>query len=96
MKTKIPLSIENNEEIVLLSQGESILEALLRERKNIGHSCGGFGTCGTCQVQILEGLENLPERNEVEADMAADRSFAKHERLACQTTPRSSVKIRIP
>jgi len=29
-------------------------------------NCGGYGQCGTCIVEVVEGLENLSPRTEVE------------------------------
>ena len=40
------------------------------------------GVCGTCQIDIVAGAENLNAINEAEEDMGRDR---KH-RLACQCT----------
>ncbi|MBO9667998.1 MAG: (2Fe-2S)-binding protein [Bdellovibrio sp.] len=74
----------------------SILEVALREGIPLNHTCGGFGTCGTCRVFVREGLEKLPPRNEVEAEMAADRGFTEVERLACQNEPVEGLVIEIP
>ena len=50
------------------------------------------GVCGTCQVEVLEGEENLNELNELEKDMGLDK---KH-RLCCQTKIKEgSVTIRV-
>ncbi len=38
------------------------------------------GVCGTCQIDILSGAENLNALNEPEEDMGRDREH----RLACQ------------
>lgn len=32
-------------------------------------NCGGYGQCGTCIVEIVEGMENLSSRTEVEKVM---------------------------
>lgn len=90
MKSKSGKSItflpEN--ELVLVSQkDESVLDAALRAGVEINHTCGGYGTCGTCVVFVREGLEKLPERNEIEAEMASDRGFKDDERLCCQIPP---------
>jgi ferredoxin len=50
------------------------------------------GVCGTCQVQIMEGAENLSELNEQEIDMGLD----KDNRLCCQAKIRQGiVKIKV-
>ncbi|MGF1935877.1 MAG: 2Fe-2S iron-sulfur cluster-binding protein [Nostoc sp. ChiQUE02] len=54
-------------------------------------NCGGYGQCGTCIVQIVEGLENLSPRTDVE-----NRKFKKkpeNYRLACQTLVNGSVSV---
>lgn len=46
-------------------------------------NCGGYGQCGTCIVEVIEGSENLSPRTEVET-----RKFKRkpdNYRLACQT-----------
>jgi ferredoxin len=54
-------------------------------------NCGGYGQCGTCVVEIVEGLENLSPRTEVE-----NRKFKKkpdNYRLACQTLVHGPVSV---
>ncbi|HLP90967.1 MAG TPA: 2Fe-2S iron-sulfur cluster-binding protein [Nostocaceae cyanobacterium] len=54
-------------------------------------NCGGYGQCGTCVVEIAEGLENLSPRTEVE-----QRKFKKkpdNYRLACQTLVNGPVSV---
>jgi ferredoxin len=54
-------------------------------------NCGGYGQCGTCVVEIVEGLENLSPRTEVE-----NRKFKKkpdNYRLACQTVVHGPVSV---
>ena len=46
-------------------------------------NCGGYGQCGTCIVEITEGMENLSPRTAFE-----ERKLKKKPdtyRLACQT-----------
>jgi len=76
-----------NQEIVPVSHpDQSILEAALKAGVDLDHTCGGYGTCGTCLIEVEEGLEKFSERNEIEAEMAQDRGFGPHERLACQNS----------
>jgi ferredoxin len=54
-------------------------------------NCGGYGQCGTCVVDIVEGAENLSPRTEVE-----DRKLKKRPascRLACQTLVNGPVSV---
>lgn len=75
------------------SQNDSILDSLLRAGIPIHHSCGGMGTCGTCLVEVKEGLEELGPRNEIELEMAQDKGFRDSERLCCQNSPHDALVI---
>jgi len=94
----MPISIKFLPEnrLVEASQEETLLEAAIREELDLPHSCGGFGTCGTCRVWVREGLHLLPPRNEVEQEMATDRGFQPQERLCCQNYPCEGLILEIP
>ncbi len=49
------------------------------EKAGVPFSCNS-GVCGTCQINILEGQDNLGELNQEEKDLAMDRTH----RLGCQ------------
>ncbi len=54
-------------------------------------NCGGYGQCGTCIVEIVEGQQNLSPRTDVE-----NRKLKKkpeNYRLACQTLVNGSVSV---
>ena len=54
-------------------------------------NCGGYGQCGTCVVEISEGLSNLSPRTVVE-----DRKLKKRPdncRLACQTLVNGPISV---
>jgi ferredoxin len=54
-------------------------------------NCGGYGQCSTCVVEIVEGLENLSPRTDLE-----HRKFKKkpeNYRLACQTIVNGPVSV---
>jgi ferredoxin len=55
-------------------------------------NCGGYGQCGTCIVEIVEGMENLSPKTEVE-----NRKLKKKPdsyRLACQTLVNGPVSVK--
>ncbi|MEW5857696.1 MAG: 2Fe-2S iron-sulfur cluster-binding protein [Cyanobacteriota bacterium] len=55
-------------------------------------NCGGYGQCGTCIVEIVEGMENLSPRTEVE-----NRKLKKKPetyRLACQTLVNGPASVK--
>lgn len=54
-------------------------------------NCGGYGQCGTCIVEIAEGLENLSPRTEVENRKLKRKP--KNYRLACQTLVNGPVSV---
>ncbi|HEY9621078.1 MAG TPA: 2Fe-2S iron-sulfur cluster-binding protein [Crinalium sp.] len=54
-------------------------------------NCGGYGQCGTCIVEIVEGAENLSPRTDVE-----NRKLKKkpdNYRLACQTLVNGPISV---
>lgn len=55
-------------------------------------NCGGYGQCGTCTVEVLEGEKNLSPRTAVE-DRKLRRKPANY-RLACQTLVNGPVTVR--
>jgi ferredoxin len=54
-------------------------------------NCGGYGQCGTCVVEITEGMENLSPRTEVEERKLKKRSA--NCRLACQVLVNGPVTV---
>ena len=55
-------------------------------------NCGGYGLCGTCVVEIVEGIENLSPRTKVE-----ERKLRKRPancRLACQTIVNGPITVQ--
>ena len=55
-------------------------------------NCGGYGQCGTCIVEITQGMENLSPRTEVEKRKLKKKPDSY--RLACQTMVNGSVCVK--
>jgi len=55
-------------------------------------NCGGYGQCGTCVVEIVEGVENLSPRTQVEERKLRKRP--ENCRLACQTMVNGPVTVK--
>lgn len=55
-------------------------------------NCGGYGQCGTCIIEIVEGMENLSPRTEVENRKL--RKKPNSYRLACQTLVNGPVSVQ--
>lgn len=60
-----------------IPDGEKIDD--VSENEGIPFSCNS-GVCGTCQIEVLEGQENLNELNDEENELGMDRN----NRLSCQ------------
>jgi len=72
------LIIEGNDEEYELPDGSPIAEAC--EEAGVPFACTE-GVCGTCVVEVVEGMNNLSEFNTAEADFLGELD---RERLACQ------------
>lgn len=54
-------------------------------------NCGGYGQCGTCIVEVVEGMENLSPRTDAEKRILKKKPDSY--RLACQTIVNGPVSI---
>lgn len=74
--------------------GSTLLEAARWAGIELNSSCGGEGTCGQCQVIILEGQVSSPDYREKmrlsSQDLAAGR------RLACRTFAQGNIVVEVP
>ena len=55
-------------------------------------NCGGYGQCGTCIVEIVEGMDNLSPLTETEKIKLKKKSASY--RLACQTLVNGDVTVK--
>jgi ferredoxin len=55
-------------------------------------NCGGYGQCGTCVVEVVEGMENLSPRTDVESRFLKRKP--ENYRLACQVVVNGPVSVR--
>lgn len=79
----------NDENEVELEEGSSIKEVC--EEEGIPFACEE-GVCGTCVIEVEEGMDNLSEFTEEEEDFLGEMD---NERLACQCKIKSGcVKVR--
>ncbi len=72
------LIFEDTQEEFELQDGDPIAEAC--EQAGVPFACTE-GVCGTCVIEVVEGMENLSEFNQAEEDFLGDLD---RERLACQ------------
>jgi uncharacterized 2Fe-2S/4Fe-4S cluster protein (DUF4445 family) len=73
---------------------DSLLECARKLGVGISSICGGQGTCHSCKVQVLSGSVSRPTPSEMET--FSPRELKAGWRLACQTHPRSDVRLHLP
>lgn len=83
------VTIEPTGDIVSVREGQTILDAALRQGVWLPFACG-HGTCATCKVQLLEGEVDIGEASSF-ALMDVEREEGKI--LACCAIPHSDVVI---
>ncbi len=77
--------------ILEVSEGETLYEVLTRSGIYLTASCGGKGVCGKCRVKVLDGefdCRGYAKLTKAEIDAGIV--------LACQTVPRTDLRIEIP
>ncbi len=88
--------IKEDKEIIV-AQGSNLREKAVQNQIDIYTfkgklmNCGGYGQCGLCRVEILEGMENLSPRTDFENKKLAKRPDSH--RLACQTMVNGPVVV---
>ncbi|MFM6190553.1 MAG: 2Fe-2S iron-sulfur cluster-binding protein [Planktothrix sp.] len=55
-------------------------------------NCGGYGQCGTCIVEIVEGMDHVSPRTEAEARILKKKPDSY--RLACQTIVNGPISVK--
>lgn len=83
---------------VVVAQGANLREKALQNKVDIYTlkgklmNCGGYGQCGTCIVEIVEGMENLSPRTDFEKRVLKKKPETY--RLACQTVVNGPIKVK--
>ncbi|AFY78792.1 MAG: (2Fe-2S)-binding protein [Hydrococcus sp. C42_A2020_068] len=86
------------EKEVIAADGANLREKALQNRIDIYTlkgkltNCGGYGQCGTCIVEIVEGMENLSPKTDFE--LRKLKKKPESYRLACQTLVNGPVKVK--
>lgn len=85
------LIFENTEEEKELEDGSSL--ACACEEAGVPFACTE-GICGTCIVEVADGMQNLSDPSEAELDFLGEEGVKK-ERMSCQCKiNQGTVKIR--
>ena len=80
-----------------VEKGISVLEAALRHRVTIYHTCGGNCSCSTCRVLVLKGAENLSAMEPSEAEVLDSFDLGPPHRLGCQALVfGDKVEVEVP
>ena len=92
------IKFENENQEVIAADGANLRIKALENRVDLYTftgkmmNCGGYGQCGTCIVEVVEGIENLSPRTPVEEKKLKKRPPTY--RLACQTLVNGPVTIK--
>jgi Na+-transporting NADH:ubiquinone oxidoreductase subunit F len=82
----------NGERDIIVQPGNKLLGALSSNGLFLPSACGGGGTCGQCKVKVLEGGGDLLP---IEAAHVSKREAAAGQRLACQVSINSAMRIEV-
>ncbi|MEQ8538053.1 MAG: 2Fe-2S iron-sulfur cluster-binding protein [Coleofasciculus sp. D1-CHI-01] len=83
---------------VIAADGANLREKALQNKidlytlKGKLMNCGGYGQCGTCIVEVVEGIENLSPRTDVEQRKLKKKPESY--RLACQALVNGPVSVK--
>ncbi len=89
--------VNENQEIII-AQGANMREKAIQNQIDIYTfkgklmNCGGYGQCGMCVVEVVEGMENLSPRTDFESRKLAKKPDSY--RLACQTLVNGEVSVK--
>ncbi len=76
-------------------EGETVLEASVRQGVDHQQACGGDCRCSTCRVEVVEGAEHCSEPREDELEVLAVNGLRPPVRLACQLRPEGDITVRV-
>lgn len=84
--SRITVAVRGAEHVLDAVEGWSLMEILRAHGLPVPATCGGFGECGTCRIELCPGqaVRLHPARND-ETDLLAGLAGAgPNSRLACQ------------
>ena len=76
---------------ITVADGSNLIRTAMEAGVHINASCGGAGVCGKCRLLIENGIVEGGITEKLSAE-----DLAKGYRLACQSTVRSNLVVRIP
>jgi 2Fe-2S ferredoxin len=76
---------------------ESFLDVAMNFGIPLEHACGGSCACTTCHVIVREGMQNLSEMEDDEADrLDTAWDLTTTSRLGCQAVIKGDVVVELP
>ena len=87
------LTVQPSGETFEMPEGQSYLEFCQSHAVPQDFGCT-VGSCGTCRVEILSGMENLNEKSEEEAETLEMCTDLENTRLGCQLVISGDVTLR--
>lgn len=92
------ITFVNEEKEVIAADGANLREKALQNGidlytlKGKLMNCGGYGQCGTCIVEVVEGMNNLSQKTDFEKKKL--RKKPDSYRLACQTLVNGPISVK--
>lgn len=92
------LTFVNEKQDVDVLQGSNVRQKALDQGISIYKlkgkltNCGGYGQCGTCIIEVVQGMSSLSPRTEVEVRKLKQKPG--NYRLACQTLVQGNASIK--
>ncbi len=94
MSTKITLLLPEEHQTLTIDclEGESLLEAMLRQKVIYRADCGGRGTCGKCRVKVLAGELKVTAWD---TRVLSEEELQQGYRLSCKAYPEDKLSIEL-
>ena len=83
-----------NRTVFVEQANASILDVSIANQIPHLHECGGHARCTTCRVRILDGMQSVSAKNELETEISRERNWDPSIRLACQATISGEVSLQ--
>ncbi len=92
MQSKLIVEQNGNVKKFTVENGSNLLSVLLENDFELNTYCGGQGVCGKCKIKIKEGINEATEK---EKKYLVDDDIEKGIRLACMTTIKNDMNIKL-
>ncbi|HED03821.1 MAG TPA: 2Fe-2S iron-sulfur cluster binding domain-containing protein [Candidatus Fraserbacteria bacterium] len=92
LEPRVQLKIANDNSLLLVRRGASLLESLRAHGYELFTQCGGQGQCATCRVRVLQGPNNWgPLQRGILTPALLQQNYV----LACQVQVESDMNIEL-